>query len=142
MCPTHMEIECIKHCTIMLTYPFIASLVGDYDTIHALHFKGLHTRWSKTAAFSTKGGSQGRLLFKTPPTLQLLSFYQPSLKSDRGNSHQSRFSPDFHIPYGTLQASQETSAGTNFGCVTLRWVSLRCCGFFLCFMRLDQLPED
>lgn len=40
-----------------------------------------------------------------------------------GNSHQSRFSPGFHIPYGTLQASQETSAGTNFGCVTLIWVS-------------------
>ncbi|XP_049446204.1 delta(14)-sterol reductase LBR isoform X2 [Epinephelus fuscoguttatus] len=36
-----------------------------------------------------------------------------------GNSHQSRFSPDFHIPYGTRQASQESSAGTYFGSVRM-----------------------
>ncbi|XP_008287091.1 delta(14)-sterol reductase LBR isoform X1 [Stegastes partitus] len=36
-----------------------------------------------------------------------------------GNSHQSGFSPDFHIPYGTQQASQESSAGTYFGSMTM-----------------------
>ncbi|XP_034999346.1 delta(14)-sterol reductase LBR isoform X3 [Hippoglossus stenolepis] len=37
-----------------------------------------------------------------------------------GNSHQSRPGPDFHIPYGTGQTRQESSAGTDVGCVLLR----------------------
>ncbi|XP_019108775.1 delta(14)-sterol reductase LBR isoform X2 [Larimichthys crocea] len=36
-----------------------------------------------------------------------------------GNSHQSRLSPDFHIPYGTRLAGQESSAGTDFGPVRM-----------------------
>ncbi|XP_051264794.1 delta(14)-sterol reductase LBR isoform X2 [Dicentrarchus labrax] len=36
-----------------------------------------------------------------------------------GNSHQSRFRSDFHIPYGTGQGSQESSTGTCFGPMTM-----------------------
>eukprot|EP00064_Thunnus_orientalis_P010936 superscaffoldBa00001528_g10965 len=64
------------------------------------------------------GGCQPDFCLKLHPRHSSYPFISPA--SDlMGNSHQSRFSPGFHIPYGTLQASQETSAGTNFGSIRM-----------------------
>lgn len=71
-------------------------------------------------SFPHKGGMCVTSVWNsTYVTARILSWAQPEIWG--GNSHQSRSSPDLHIPYGPRQSS----AGTYFGCVILRWFSLR-----------------
>lgn len=121
----------------MLTHQVNASLVGVYNLIHTLHFKG---NCILGGAFSSKGGCLHDLCLKTPPTLESDPVIS-SVSGLMGNSHQSRFSPDFHIPYETGKTSLESSTGTYFGCVFTEVFSLRCVGF-LCFSGLYQLQVD
>lgn len=59
----------------------VVPLGWEFITLHPLRFKGVVDQ-VELNGLQYKGGMSVWLLFKTPPTLQPVSFHQPSLRSD------------------------------------------------------------